>query len=416
MTIKSSILSFLFVSALLGANENNGLSINGYASLGFSYSDNDNVYYKVDNTSAKINKESSHKLLSDAGIQTIYRYNNLDLTYQASWRENNNDNFDTQAFNIKYTGEYDYLRLGRMRLAIYTYNDILHVKPAYLWTHVPSDLYSLTVSNFDGIEYGRNFFYKDYLFDITLSYGDSPKHTDQNLGETYVDTRVEDVTLFRVAAEKDYFSISSSYFLGKYDFDASIINDFNQLLQVVKPLDSQFVENISNKYTMDNKDIKSISLALKYDNDFLINGEYINIKIEDNVLISNIDAYYLNLGYRFDNITPYIMYANRDQKRYDTSSDENTLKAYAATISQVNPQVGALLDANAQALGDIVDIANLSQSTLSIGFQYSITPNLDFKMQYEKVYLSNKRKGFYESRNGEFDDINVINSTMSYSF
>ncbi|HFU74955.1 MAG TPA: hypothetical protein ENK66_01785, partial [Arcobacter sp.] len=335
--LNKSILFLLFFLSEVIAIDYDGLSINGYTTLGFTYSDNKNTYYKVDNTSYKTNGSSSHKLLTDAGLQLNYNYENFDFTYQASWRENNNDNFNTDYLNLKYSRENDFIRVGRMRLPVYAYNDLLHIKSAYTWTHVPSDLYSLTTSNVDGIEYYRNFLFKGYLIDLSLVHGDSPRHKDQNLGETFVDARVTSINSLRLGFDKDNYHVSSSYVSGKYNFEASIINDFNNLLdQLVAPINSDasnFVNELKNKYTLDQKNITSYSLSFNYDYDYLINSEYININIDDNVLMSEINAFYVNVGYRFDNFTPYIMYAKRNQKKYNTTDDENKLKQYADVIS-----------------------------------------------------------------------------------
>ena len=395
------------------------LKLNSFGSLGITHNNSKDVYYKSDTSSKKVIDGTSHKLLTDFGFQLDYSLNDsFNIIYQGYIREDSDDNYNTEYFNLKYSfNQNDYIRIGKMKTPLFMYNGVVNVSNAYIWTHLPSEVYTFNVSNYNALEFSKQYISSnDLITNIGFSYGEGEKENSQNLDGAKVSTQVDKIRGGFIELRKDDLLLRTSYYKSRYILKADVLNTFYNTIDYLSSIDAAFTSEIKNKYSLENKDINVFALGLQYEKDWLISAEYNKFDIKDNVLISKINSYYLSIGYQFGNFSPYVLYGKRKQSRYNTKSDENKINQYASAVSTINPTAGALIAANSTYLASLVNTANMSQSTISIGFRHRLNNNLSLKMQYEKIFLDNKNRGVYSSINGEFSDIDVLNIAISYSF
>ena len=271
---------------------------------------------------------------------------------------------------------YDYdenlaFRAGRMQSNLLINADSLHIDYIHTMAHTPDELYRIiAVEHYDGVEITYKNFIND-TFDYTLSIAPYGK-SDQKINTTYNSQeriKLKDINAIRLnITNDDDIEIQTSYAKLK-----STLDDSSALKSIVNGLEAY--GNDMSSYGYENKTTQIFTLGLNYNyEEFRFNSEIMRYETES--MNPDTTAYYMMLGYVYNEFTPYIAYSEskNDKEHFDTSN----INAPDATSQSLKT-----------SLDDLLYLTNYSQKTKSIGLRYDIKPGLAFKTQIDEVKTIN---------------------------
>jgi hypothetical protein len=157
------------------------LSVSGYGSIvGGRVLSGDGYWARMPEGAGQYGKGLELKTESRFGLQGIYEVDdNLDLVGQVVARGIND--FSPRVawlygtFNLSSERQF---KFGRLRLPVYHFSDVMDVGVAYPWIRVPSDAYSLAVTDFDGVMLNQRW---NWHFGVSkLSFYAGQRDTDPN--------------------------------------------------------------------------------------------------------------------------------------------------------------------------------------------------------------------------------------------
>ncbi|WP_337878787.1 hypothetical protein [Rheinheimera sp.] len=132
---------------------NDDFSVSGFGSIvGGSVLQGDGYWARLPEAARQYKNDVDFQTESRLGIQGRYKAtSSLSITGQLMTRGVNDFQPDLEWFYASYQLTPDSrLQLGRMRLPVYHYSDAMDIGIAYPWLRVPSDAYSLAITNFHG--------------------------------------------------------------------------------------------------------------------------------------------------------------------------------------------------------------------------------------------------------------------------
>jgi hypothetical protein len=311
--------------------------------------------------------------------------------------------YDLSWFNLKYNINNNFsIRAGRMQSPIFLHADTLDVDYLHLWAVTPSVVYGLMpFRSIDGIELIYTKVIEDYYVGLEFIV-DGKTQMD-------IDDLVVPTTLYLDDAKVLSASLSNNNFEIKATYSTSIINmdlsspDYNLLISTLNAYG-----NDVSKYNFTNKKFKVMTLGINYNYDnYLATAEVATRK--SNSLYPDELAYYLELGYKYDKFTPYIIYANNKNDKEHFNIDN---------IIVVDDTSGYLKN----ELKKLLYTTNASQKTISVGIRYDLKPGVALKMQLDKHtttdygVVSNVKRDGYLGRDAGVENKSVYQLAIGLSF
>ncbi|SFB90580.1 porin [Pseudoalteromonas denitrificans] len=197
------------------------------------------------------------------------------------------------------------LQAGKKRLPLFYYSDFFDVGYAYVWMRAPADNYTWQIFNYNGI----NALYSGSIGDWSLSanlYGGREDDTHNKLLSDF---------FFKVPVREIWKDI-----LG------GVIQVNNDWLEI-RATHMQYTnerEISGQPYDFGNgnmeRDGKFYGLAVNAD----FGNLFILTELNKLDLGDDFDTYMVSVGYRFDNITPFISYADYEQDATDGENHNTT--------------------------------------------------------------------------------------------
>ena len=414
------LFSFILSSSfLLSSQVTDNLDIRGFGSIGISYNDNKDMLYRNDITDdSGSSADLSLSPLTNFGLQFDYSFSDrLTATVQGYWKNKESGYYSTEWANLKYSlDDGDFLRVGKMRLPLYMYSDILNVSYAYTWVHLPNEMYSSMISNYVGLEYTKNFLFDEYDLSIQLLTGESknnPSLIFNNDFKTSFDVR----NLVGITITGNYHNLKlrGSHFVGKIDTEQDTVKGIAQDI-FQDPL--YFPDSgayLNDKYIINDDTVKFSGIGFEYDNDFILSSEYTQLSIENNIYLEKIKAWYFNAGYRFGKFQPFVIYAknNKSQGSIEenfTNPSEQDLFYTDGSISPTTPSLYNIFNG-------YVDKINFAQKSLSLGAKYNLNQNIVLKAQIEKIYIDEDYDSTHLNlSNTTNTDMNVYHISVNFTF
>lgn len=408
----------IFITSYGDIIQNTKISV--FGTLGVSHNTNEDMIFKTNTTAKNEDKQTSFKTISDFGLQlNTTLTDNLGFIYQGYLKDRAFGYYTTEYLNLKYQiNKTDSFKLGRMRLPMYMYSDVIHISPAYNWSHLPSGFYTFFVDKYDGIEYNKNIIMDTYDLSLQLLYGDSPTLKDIDIGGgNTLTTYAKNMKGLVLTANKDNLLLRSSFTTGVFDIQTQSIDVAAEIFDIIEPIDSEVSNEFKNKYSLSQKKTDIFSIGFNYDNKWVIDGEYSFLHIKDNVLMNKIKSSYLSIGYRFNNYLPYILTENRKQNIYNPSADEETLNNISNKLAPISAQGSQAVSLAASSLSSIIDLANKSQKSSAIGIRIDYNRNIMLKFQYSYIDIDNENRGvFVSNEHPNISDMNVYTFGIGYRF
>ncbi|WP_321779048.1 hypothetical protein [Sulfurimonas sp.] len=368
MNIKQIIIFLIFTTSLVSEDQFNtrfnyfgNLSASKLSSSGF-YLNN----YSHDSVSSDL----SLTPYSKAGAQISINNNNFTFTAQGLIRkENDNYKVELTWLNLKYDIDDNFaIRGGRIQTKMLLHSESLDIDYLQLWAKPPVEVYNLMpIRTYDGIELIYDKTFNDYTLSISaVGLASFSDNINGSIEEVVID--VDDSHSFALELSSDMFKYKASYTKSKVN-----IEDDATTKTIVNGLSAY--GNDMDRFTYENRTISVYSLGFQFrNNDFTLDSE-IAYSQTNSLLASSIGAYMM-VGYKINDFTPYIMYAENqnDKSHYDTSS----IKTSDATSKALK-----------RKLDDLLYLGNFSQSTASLGVRYDIKIGMALKMQIDRMSSTN---------------------------
>ncbi|OHU88109.1 MULTISPECIES: porin [Pseudoalteromonas] len=218
------------------------------------------------------------------------------------------------------------LQAGKKRLPLFYYSDFYDVGYAYVWMRPPADNYTWQIFNYEGV----NLLYNGSIGDWGLS--------------ANIYTGKEDDTENKLLS--DFFFRAPTREIWE-DILGGVVNLSHDWLEIrlthMRYTNKRFIDGEPSMWNgKDERDGKFYGLAVNADfGNFFILSELNRLELD-----SDFDTYMISVGYRFDEITPYIMYSD-----YEQSGD-----------------------------GDVE-----KHDTTAVGVRWNFHPSAAFKVQYDRV-------------------------------
>lgn len=312
--MKKSVVALSFLAALLQSQAvvaNDDISISGFGSLvGGTVLDGDGYWARLPEAAGQYDTGVDFQTESRLGVQARYKATKeLSITGQMMVRGINDFEPELEWFYASYSITPDLTaNVGRMRLPVYHYSDYMDVGIAYPWLRVPSDAYSLAVTNYHGVSLQYNFDWDigTTAFKVYAGQQDTDPNKlittiEQYKTEQLYDENGQFIGVRDVRTTKDYedmkgvvvdttidwFNLRLSYLEGKENFTFYSEGDYPST-----PLfggvwtDTQFID---------------VSASIDYENLFFI--------AEWNDYDTIYKSWFTSLAYRMGKWTPYVFYS-----------------------------------------------------------------------------------------------------------
>lgn len=240
--------------------------------------------------------------------------------------------------NVKYAFTPDaYIRVGRIAVPTFLDSNNRDVGYSYVWIHPPVELYrQLAITSSDGVD-------AMYRFEI----GD--------VGNTikaiiYGENTIERSTSKSIS--KDMWGIFDTIEYGPTTTHVGYQERLAASQNLQTGVTGAWVRN------------SDLSVGVNYDpGNWFAMSEWIQRKST-----TKISAMYVSAGYRVKKFTPYLTYSQNSR--------------------------GSFLPGFPPPSSNSIQLANRSQSTVSLGVRWDFMKNTDFKLQYDQVKLSDNSNGF----------------------
>lgn len=350
--LKRKLLAAVIAASFCGASQA-AVDINGFASIkgGIALSSDDELYDYDDNLSFENESLAALQVKSDLGDK-------LSVTAQIVGRgsEDWDAEFEWAFLSYELTDNLKF-NAGRLRTAFYRYSDYLDVGYAYDWARVPRSVYDVT---FNSIE-GASAMYSNTLgnYDSNVQFSIGTLRDDINTGELVLDGEINNVAGVTWELSQDSHSFRAAYFRGKATINADELDNFMSLLS------TQGLDGVAQDIDVKDETAWFMGLGFNLDkNNWVVVSEITKTDIEDSYAAESL-SYFLSVGYRFNNLTPFVSFEKDDNKAKTEIYDNLPISSpfYAPVVSLVNSQEEDI-------------------NSINVGIRYDFHPSAAFKAQY----------------------------------
>ncbi|MBU2711192.1 porin [Zooshikella harenae] len=254
---------------------------------------------------------------------------------------------------------------GRFRTPFFQYSDVVDVGYAYHWVRPPVSVYAPLFKNLDGLNLTHTSDLWNLTSTVNLFYGKVNKSVS-----------IGDVDLSHLFGGSwnlsgDWFSLRFSYFEAEASFPfapahlALLPPEPGPPGAPAAPAAGPTLTTEAGKATDINDDsayFASVSLRLDYDNLFAI-AEVTKSNVDDSIFTNPV-AYYVSVGYTYEDITPHVTY-----ERFDPDAQYNILNKEPAGPAR-------------DALEGVIETTEEDFEVYTIGVRYDFHRSAAIKFDY----------------------------------
>ena len=328
------------------------VKINGFASVkgGLTTGNDDTLYGYTNDIEFKNESLFAVQLSSDLGDK---------LSVTAQLMAKGAEDFDAKfawAFLSYQLSDDLRLNAGRFRIPFYKYSDYLDVGYAFDWARTPRAVYDVEFDTMDGVSLYHSTSIADMTSNVQLVYG--AYEGDISVSGALSRSKVQDITGGSWELSNDWLSARIAYFMADVTINATA---FTPLFSA---LNTFGFGAVAREIDFNEDEGTFFGFGLSYDrNNWVAVTEYTNVRVKNSYMADR-DAYFVSVGRRFDNVTPYISYEKDD----DTSK--------SAIYKAIPPQVPLLA-----TVAGVVESQLADRDTWSFGLRYDFHPSAAFKLQ-----------------------------------
>ncbi|MUI12536.1 hypothetical protein GJV26_08640 [Massilia dura] len=347
---------------------NDNLSITGFGTLAAARSNTDDARFTRANQREGTAGTNTIGLDSNLGLQATYTFSDkLSATTQILSRKTTGDSFTTElawAF-VKYKLNDDVsLRLGRVVVPAFLISDYQNVGYANTMMRPPIEMYGQNIiENVDGVDVNWQHGFGDTNVTAQAFVGVAR-------GKSYVASDRSEPRYqapaagFAVSAEHGPVTLRFAHVQGK--IKATNVKPINSLTNTLTSVG--FAQLASDITLKEEKRVAFTSVGLLADwNNIVVQSEYGMRRAKDPSYLSESNAWYTMVGYRFGKVLPYFAHAKLDGK-----GSNITVPATLARIPALNAGVKNLL-------------AGASQSSDLVGVRWDFASSAALKVQVDRV-------------------------------
>ncbi len=217
------------------------------------------------------------------------------------------------------------VQLGRMRVPVYHFSEYMDVGYAYPWIRVPSDTYSLDLTNYNGFRFMKQFEVNDYSLNLIGIYGQEDIEDSELMSYLFpdrIDRNFEDIFGLVLEFDADFIVLRSSY----VQSDMVETRHLPAWLAPILGLDNTFA---SNSGMVDTNGDALVASNTDYDVSFFdvsvkarVNN--FNFFAEYNKYDPFYKSYFASISYNWEQVEGYILWSKFDLDQawesHDTSS------------------------------------------------------------------------------------------------
>ncbi len=406
------------VLAIISCFASAQVSINGFATLGYTTSNADDLVFR-----SAINRwpeeGANFKTESALGLQLNYQLSDdVDIVVQSLLENKNYDEFSDyfeMAF-IRYQLNRNWsVRAGRINYNAYLLSEYLHVGYSYLWAAPPMEFYtpSSNLSYIDGAEIQYRKSLSSGVLQAALAGGIS-KADVLNNGANYF-FEYDYVFNASLSFEADLWTLKGTFsqFHGKRSFFGSL-NEFQQNLTQVPSNWWPEAESMAEELDFLAKHVNYAAIGYSYnDSQLVFMAEMAMLDVEWSVL-GNLAYGYASLGYVVGDFTPYLTLATIN------TTDKRTIIAEPDYAEVSDPNAIAELARMYFGYQYLLDISRIEQSSVALGLRWDFTANWALKAQFTAFELRGPGYGMWGSDQqvsiDDTRDVNVFNLNLNVIF
>jgi len=328
-----------------------------------------------------------------------------------------NDNWDVQ--------------VGRIIVPLLMHYPYLKVNYAYPWSRLPLEVYSLGISDFEGILVRNNMPLKGgWKSQFTTTFGTStgennfyatPLPFDETEGIFFEWNIYNDAMRFRLGFDRLTLALSpnldaykaaisdpcATFGTSLSPAEITIVNGpvigTCQITDINSPLpfsasQGLIIPDFDTAKLLTMKNVKTELYTLGYEGrweNIILMGEYFRVFLSDKYG-SALQSWYVLLGYNWDNFTPHITYSS-----IITTNDASRVLSNTPGQNYINPfsYFGPLPIPQPQSFQDSINeffrLNDNHQSTIDVGLRYDLGYSIAFKFDYRYVMPQNNTRGFF---------------------
>ncbi len=354
--MKKTGIAAVIALSLAAGSASAEVKFNGFASIkaGMTSADDENLYGYENKVDYKNESLFALQAQSDLG-------NDLSVTTQLVSRGNDDFSLEFEWAFLTYQLNDEWrVNAGRLRTPFYKYSDFRDVGYAYDWLRTPQSVYALGFDRITGASLYYNTSIDDMQSSMQFVYG--AYDGDVTLQGVVSPTKIDDIYGITWELSQDWIGMRMAYLRGDVTIKADAFNPLFAALagsgqsSVIKAIDFD-------------KDLGSFfGWGMNYDrNDWLTVLEYTHVSVEDS-FYANQDSYYISVGRRFGQFTPYVsMEWDDDEIKpeiYQAMPDAHPLKSTVAAL---------------------VESRKVDSNTYNLGFRYDFHASAAFKFEVTKA-------------------------------
>ena len=314
----------------------------GFGTLGFTHSSLDLGDYVIDSSMPKGAGRSYDFAVSNNSRAAAHV--NASFTQKVSalfqvdseYRSDGTYRPEVEWISVKYSfTPNSYVRAGRIVLPTFMDSENRDVGYSYTWVHPPVDLYhQLAIPSSDGI---------DVMYRSEI--GEAGNTVKAIYGRNTIERPNTKST------SRDMWGVFDTFEYGPATIHAGYQQRQSSTLNTLTGVTGEWVQNTD------------VTAGASYDpGDWFVISEWIQRRSTYKA-----SAMYVSGGYRIDKFTPYVLYSQNSPGSFQPNSSPTA---------------------------SVIERANRSQSTGSVGLRWDFMRNYDFKIQYDQVKLSDHSNGY----------------------
>jgi len=384
------------------------LSVKGFGTIGYTYSDTDQIGFYRDRTQTQeVKKALEVSTDSRLGVQLDLQINDF---WQASTqfivRDHAGDFFEQNldwAYLRWHLTEDVSVRFGRMGVDSFLLSDYRNVGYAYPWMRPPHEFYTnIPISHFDGIDIKKTMSLEDGYLSVKAHAG----YTATNLSEEYADLELEGpIAGLNIVYESGNWRTRAGY---TYIRQVKEIQLQTLISAINDPVNNFVIPDI-NKLTpllsVKNRNLHFMSLGTAYDDGtWLIHTEASYIDTQDR-FNPDVASAYFSIGRRISKFTLYTVYgiSHSFQKK--------------VTVPDALFPVPALIKLQ-QSVDAVINDNGTDEQSLSVGLRWDFHPQVAFKAQWSHYWLADDGAALWQKPESREipDNVNVISFGFDFIF
>ena len=301
----------------------------------------------------------------------------------------------TRAF-IKYSpAEKWHWKLGRVPTDYLIHSEDVFESYQYHWIALPESVYDMIPFHYlDGINTG----FKMQLFKRNLkvkaALGALSEHTRTPVSDIEHTYKLRQVVHLMGSYGNEVFKLQGSYSVGRLTWGPNLTNEsvnvfINSLIN-----NAVLGQDYQNYLTVDNERILYQAIGYSFNWKKVVSyAEYLRRK-SSAAIIPNLNAWYIMLGVRHQNLVPYVTVARQRISDNETRRFPGT--ANMAALMPIPGGLGNTLDNTVQAIAEGIDgPAAGDQTSYTAGVRWNVIDAVSVKASIEHIHPDRRSTGLF---------------------